>query len=46
MRFYVDWDGDGDLTPDEDVGIVGVNVHNIPNEGGSVAIRRNRYRTR
>jgi hypothetical protein len=31
VRFFVDWDGDGDFTdPDEDVGIASVNVHDIP----------------
>jgi hypothetical protein len=31
VRFFVDWDGDGDFTdPDEDVGITSVNVHDIP----------------
>lgn len=31
VRFYVDWDGDGDFEdPDEDVGLVSVNVHDIP----------------
>ena len=35
VRFYVDWDGDDDFSdPDEDAGIVSVNVHNIPNEEG------------
>jgi len=35
VRFYVDWDEDGDFDePEEDVGIVSVNVHNIPNTGG------------
>jgi len=35
VRFYVDWDGDGDFDePDEDVGIVAVNVHDIPDEKG------------
>jgi hypothetical protein len=31
VRFFVDWDGDGDFAdPDEDVGITSVNVHDIP----------------
>jgi hypothetical protein len=31
VRFFVDWDGDGDFTdPDEDVGIASVNAHDIP----------------
>lgn len=31
VRFFVDWDGDGDFSdPDEDVGITSVNVHDIP----------------
>lgn len=31
VRFFVDWDGDGDFDdPDEDVGMVSVNVHDIP----------------
>lgn len=35
VRFYVDWDGDGDFDePEEDVGMVSVNVHDIPNTGG------------
>ncbi|MDJ0736731.1 MAG: hypothetical protein QNJ47_22145 [Nostocaceae cyanobacterium] len=35
VRFYVDWDGDGDFDdPEEDVGMVSVNVHDIPNSGG------------
>ncbi len=35
VRFYVDWDGDGDFDdPDEDVGMVSINVHDIPNSGG------------
>jgi len=32
VRFFVDWNGDGDYTDEgEDAGITGVNVHNIPN---------------
>ena len=35
VRFYVDWDGDGNFDdPDEDVGMVSVNVHDIPNSKG------------
>jgi hypothetical protein len=35
VRFYVDWDGDGDFdTPEEDAGVVAVNVHDIPNDEG------------
>jgi len=31
VRFFVDWDGDGDFSdPDEDIGITSVNVHDIP----------------
>lgn len=31
VRFYVDWDGDNDFSdPDEDVGMVSLNVHDIP----------------
>lgn len=31
VRFFVDWNGDGDFTDDsEDVGIASVNVHDIP----------------
>jgi len=31
VRFYVDWDGDGDFDdPTEDVGVASVNVHDIP----------------
>lgn len=31
VRFFVDWDGDGDYAdPDEDAGIAAVNVHDIP----------------
>jgi hypothetical protein len=31
VRFFIDWDGDGDFTdPDEDVGIASINVHDIP----------------
>lgn len=31
VRFFVDWDGDGDFSdPDEDMGITSVNVHDIP----------------
>ncbi|GAB4535672.1 MAG: helix-hairpin-helix domain-containing protein [Thermodesulfovibrionia bacterium] len=38
VRFFVDWDGDGDFTDaDEDVGIVSVNVHDIP-DGDKVCL--------
>ncbi|MCX8031144.1 MAG: hypothetical protein N3A59_06160 [Thermodesulfovibrionales bacterium] len=31
VRFFVDWNGDGDfIDPDDDVGIVSLNVHDIP----------------
>jgi hypothetical protein len=31
VRFYIDWDGDGDFSdPSEDVGLGAVNVHDIP----------------
>ncbi|VVB88799.1 Uncharacterised protein [uncultured archaeon] len=31
VRFFIDWNGDGDFSdPSEDVGIVSVNVHDIP----------------
>lgn len=34
VRFFVDWDGDGDFTDaDEDVGITSVNVHDISDAG-------------
>jgi len=34
IRFFIDWDGDGDFTdPDEDVGLASINVHDIPNSG-------------
>jgi len=33
IRFFIDWNGDGDFSdPEEDVGITAVNVHDIPNE--------------
>ncbi len=33
VRFFIDWDGDGDFSdPDEDVGIISFNVHNIPDD--------------
>lgn len=36
VRFFVDWDGDGDFTDaDEDVGIGSVNVHDIPDSNGA-----------
>ena len=36
VRFFVDWDGDGDFTDaDEDVGIGSVNVHDIPDSKGA-----------
>lgn len=35
VRFFVDWNGDGDFTDaDEDVGIASVNVHDIPDSKG------------
>ncbi len=35
VRFYVDWDGDGDFDEaDEDVGMSRVNLHNIHNDWG------------
>jgi len=38
VRFFVDWDGDGDFTDaGEDVGIVSVNVHDIP-DGDKVCL--------
>lgn len=34
VRFYVDWDGDGDFyDPNEDAGVATVNVHDIPMAG-------------
>lgn len=33
IRFYIDWDGNGNFSdPDGDVGLAGVNVHDIPND--------------
>jgi hypothetical protein len=38
VRFFVDWDGDGDFAdPDEDAGIVSVNVHDI-SDGDNVCL--------
>lgn len=38
VRFFVDWDGDGDFTdPNEDVGMASVNVHDIP-DGKNVCL--------
>lgn len=38
VRFFVDWNGDGDFTDaNEDVGIVSVNVHDIP-DGDKVCL--------
>ncbi|MGB5516412.1 MAG: hypothetical protein WBP36_18000 [Thermoanaerobaculia bacterium] len=35
VRFFVDWDGDGDFDdPSEDVGLASVNVHDIADAGG------------
>jgi hypothetical protein len=35
VRFYVDWNGDGDFTDaDENVGMVSTDVHDIPDSGG------------
>ncbi|MHB8789681.1 MAG: hypothetical protein ACYDBT_07345 [Desulfobulbaceae bacterium] len=36
VRFFIDWDGDGEYrNPGEDVGIVSVNVHDIPEIEGA-----------
>jgi hypothetical protein len=35
VRFYVDWDGDGDFTDTgEDAGVASLNVHDIPDDKG------------
>jgi hypothetical protein len=35
VRFFIDWDDDGDFSePEEDVGVACVNVHDIPDEDG------------